>query len=144
MIAVAESCTGGLVGSRITDISGSSEYFMGGIIAYSNQVKIRQLGVFPGTLEETGAVSRQTVVEMARGVKQKFSADIGLSVSGIAGPGGGTPAKPVGTVWVGLASKDFTDARLFLFDGDRRQNKENAADAALAFLLEYLEGKSGQ
>ena len=137
-LAVAESCTGGLICSRVTDVSGSSDYFPGGIVAYSNEIKVSQLGVSPETLKHHGAVSEQTVVEMAQGIRHRFNSGIGLSVSGIAGPSGGTPDKPVGTVWVGLSTDNFVRSRLFRFKGDRLANKESAARAALEFLLDYL------
>jgi nicotinamide-nucleotide amidase len=103
-LAVAESCTGGLIGHRITDVPGSSEYFRLGVVAYENDMKVRTLGVAPGTLERHGAVSEETVREMARGVRAVSGADVGIATSGIAGPGGGTGEKPVGTVCIGLSS----------------------------------------
>jgi len=139
-LALAESCTGGLIGSRITDVPGSSEYFMGGIVAYSYQAKASLLGVSWDTLNAHGAVSRKTVLEMARGVRNALGTDIAVSVSGIAGPGGGTLDKPVGTTWVGLDAKDGEWAREFHFSGDREQIKSSAADAALQILLDYLQG----
>lgn len=141
-LGVAESCTGGLIAHRLTNVAGSSEYFLGGIIAYSNSVKIKLLDVSPQTIEEHGAVSEQTVLEMARGARQVLGADIALSISGIAGPGGGSANKPVGTVWVGLATPDGERARRFHFDGDREQNKAAFAEAALNVLLEYLQSKT--
>ena len=140
-IAVAESCTGGLIGHRITNVAGSSDYFTGGVIAYAYEAKVKLLGVSWDTLNTFGAVSRETVLEMAAGARRSLEADIAVSVSGIAGPGGGLPDKPVGTVWVGLAAADGKWARLFHFPGDREQNKAAAAEAALRLLLEYLQGK---
>src|SRR5664280_2085315 len=99
-LAVAESCTGGLIGHRITNVPGSSEYFTGGVIAYAYEAKVSLLGVSWDTLQTYGAVSRETVLEMAAGARLSLEADIALSVSGIAGPGGGLPNKPVGTVWI--------------------------------------------
>lgn len=139
-LAVAESCTGGLIGDRITNVPGSSDYFLGGVIAYANQVKLQQLGVSPATLEKHGAVSRETVIEMAQGVRQQLGADIGLSVSGIAGPGGGTAAKPVGLVWVGLSATGYEAAWSYLWQGNRTQIKAQAAEQALRLLHEYLQG----
>src|SRR5512138_928808 len=130
-LVLAESCTGGLLGSRITDVPGSSEYFLGGVVAYAYEAKAELLGVSWETLNTKGAVSRETVLEMARGVRERMKADIAVSVSGIAGPGGGTPEKPVGTTWIGLAAKDGELAKLFRFSGDREENKRSAADAAL-------------
>ena len=140
-LVLAESCTGGLLGSRITDVSGSSEYFLGGVIAYAYEAKADLLGVSWNTLNTKGAVSRETVLEMARGVRRGMKADIAVSVSGIAGPGGGTPEKPVGTTWIGLAGPDGERAKMFQFSGDREGNKNSAADAALKLLLDYLQGK---
>lgn len=140
-LATAESCTGGLVASRITDVSGSSAYFLGGIVAYSYEAKASLLGVSWDTLNTKGAVSRETVIEMAQGARRVFNADIAVSVSGIAGPGGGTPDKPVGTVWVGLATPSGEEARHFVWDGDRILNKQLSSEAALQFILDYLEGR---
>lgn len=140
-LAAAESCTGGLVASRITDIAGSSVYFLGGVVSYSNEAKASLLGVSQETLNTRGAVSRETVIEMARGARKLFNADIAVSVSGIAGPGGGTEDKPVGTVWIGLATPGGEEARHFVWDGDRIKNKQLSSEAALQFILDYLEGK---
>ena len=139
-LALAESCTGGLVGHRMTNVPGSSEYFIGGVVAYSYEAKVRTLGVSWDTLNEFGAVSSETVLEMARGAMKLMDADIAVSVSGIAGPGGGTADKPVGTTWVGLAANDGEWSREFHFDGDREKNKVSSADAALQMLLDYLTG----
>lgn len=140
-LALAESCTGGLVGHRVTNVSGSSVYFSGGVVAYSYEAKVKTLGVSWDTLNGFGAVSSETVLEMARGAKKLMDADIAVSVSGIAGPGGGTADKPVGTTWVGLAANDGEWSREFHFEGDREQNKTSSADAALQILLDYLQGK---
>ena len=139
-LALAESCTGGLVGNRITDVPGSSEFFWGSVVAYAYEAKVALLGVSWDTLNTRGAVSRETVLEMARGTRRVLNTDIGVSVSGIAGPGGGTDEKPVGTTWIGLAAGDGEWAKLYHFSGDRAQNKDAAADAALQLLLDYLEG----
>lgn len=139
-LAVAESCTGGLIGHRITNVAGSSVYFLGGVIAYANEAKMRLLGVLQQTLEQYGAVSRQAVLEMARGVRQALGAEIGIAVSGIAGPGGGTPEKPVGTTWIGLSAPDEELAWSYLFQGERLRIKEQAAEQALRRLVEYLDG----
>jgi len=140
-LAIAESCTGGLIGHRITDVPGSSDYFIGGVVAYAYEAKVALLGVSWDTLNKYGAVSRETVLEMAAGARRALGTDIAVSVSGIAGPGGGLPNKPVGTVWVGLVASDGEWARAFRFPGDRQQNKVSAADAALQMLVDYLEGK---
>ena len=139
-LAAAESCTGGLVSHRITNISGSSEYFPGGIVAYSYEAKATLLGVSWDTLNTFGAVSEETVREMARGARGLFEADIAISVSGIAGPTGGTPEKPVGTTWFGLSTRDGEWARHFVWQGDRDQNKHDSAEAAFQFVIDYLEG----
>ncbi|RME87834.1 MAG: CinA family protein [Anaerolineae bacterium] len=142
-LAVAESCTGGLLGDRITNVAGSSDYFLGGVIAYANRVKEEVLGVPAETLEREGAVSRETVLAMARGVRRLLGADVALSVSGIAGPGGGTPEKPVGTTWIALSAPEGAWARRFRWQGDRLENKALSAEAALRLLLSYLEGDVG-
>ncbi len=142
-LAVAESCTGGLLGDRITNVAGASDYFLGGVIAYANRVKEEVLGVPAETLEREGAVSRETVLAMARGVRRLLGADVALSVSGIAGPGGGTPEKPVGTTWIALSAPEGAWARQFRWQGDRLENKTLSAEAALRLLLSYLEGDVG-
>lgn len=140
-LALAESCTGGLISSRLTDVPGSSEYFMGSVISYAYDAKVDLLGVSWDTLKAHGAVSRETVIEMARGAREALHTDIAVSVSGIAGPGGGTDEKPVGTTWIGLAATGGEWARRFQFSGDRSQIKKHAADAALEFLLDFLNGR---
>jgi nicotinamide-nucleotide amidase len=139
-VSVAESCTGGLLGAAFTDISGSSDYFIGGTIVYSNEAKINVLGVDKKTIDEFGAVSKETALEMSSKVREKFNTDFGISTTGIAGPTGGTEDKPVGTVWIGLASKDKTDAQRFIFGNDRGMNRERAVGAALTMLWERLKG----
>lgn len=114
---------------------------MGGIVSYSYEAKVAVLGVSWDTLHAFGAVSRETVLEMARGAKKLLEVDIAASISGIAGPGGGTPDKPVGTTWIGLVAPDGEWARKFIFNGDREQNKAASAEAALQMLLDYLSGK---
>ena len=138
-LATAESCTGGLVGHLLTNVPGSSDYYLGGIISYANQAKMGLLGVRQETLERYGAVSQETVLEMAYGARQALSAGLGLSISGIAGPGGGTPEKPVGLVWVGLSAPGLGEAQRFLFSGDRVSIKEQSAREALRILLAYLQ-----
>jgi len=140
-LATAESCTGGLIADRLTDVPGSSDYFLGGIVAYAYEAKVALLDVSWDTLRAVGAVSREVVLEMARGARKALSADLAVSVSGIAGPGGGLPDKPVGTTWLGLATPDGEWARHFVWDRDRRGNKELSAEAALQFVLDYLDGK---
>ncbi len=138
-LAVAESCTGGLISHRITNVSGSSRYYLGGVTAYANEAKIALLGVSQETLEKHGAVSAETVLQMARGIRLKLSADFGLSTSGIAGPTGGTPDKPVGTTWIGFSSSAGEEARHFYFQGERLSIKEQAAQAALQLLADHLQ-----
>lgn len=140
-LVAAESCTGGLIGSRITDIPGSSEYFLGSIVAYAYEVKASLLGVSWDTLNTYGAVSHETVLAMAHGARNRLNGDIAISVSGIAGPGGGTSEKPVGTTWIGLVATDGEWANKFQFSGNREQNKSFSATAALEMLLDYLEGR---
>jgi len=139
-LALAESCTGGLAGHKMTNVPGSSEYFAGSIVSYSYDAKVALLGVTWNTLNTHGAVSYETVLEMAHGAKKAFDVDVAVSISGIAGPGGGTPEKPVGTTWLGLAANDGEWTRECHFDGDRAHNKEASAEAALQFLLDYLRG----
>ena len=140
-LAVAESCTGGLVSDRITDIPGSSDYFMGGIVAYAYEAKVKLLGVNWETLQAFGAVSRQVVLEMARGVCRVLETEIGVSVSGIAGPGGETDEKPVGTTWIGLCTPHGDFARRYCWDGNRLENKAASAEAVLQFINDYLQGE---
>ena len=140
-LATAESCTGGLIGHRITNIPGSSDYFIGGVVVYAYEAKVSLLGVSWDTLNKYGAVSRETVLEMADGTRQRLEADIAISVSGIAGPGGGLPDKPVGTMWIGLVASDGKWARNFHFSGNRQENKAAGAEAALQMVAEYLQGK---
>lgn len=144
-LTVAESCTGGLVGHMITNVPGSSDYYLGSVTAYAYEVKEGLLGVKHETLQQYGAVSRECVIEMARGVRSALSGGfpldsiLGISISGIAGPGGGLPEKPVGTVWVGMSAVDGEWAWKFNWQGDRIQNKEDSARAALDLALKYLQ-----
>lgn len=138
-LALAESCTGGLIGHRITDVPGSSTYFIGGIVAYSYEAKEKLLEVHHTTLYDHGAVSVETAQEMARGARRVLGADIGISATGIAGPGGGLPGKPVGLVYICLSARDFERTEKFLWQKDRAGNKMDSADAALRMLKEYLE-----
>ncbi|MEE9913157.1 MAG: competence/damage-inducible protein A [Deltaproteobacteria bacterium] len=140
-IAVAESCTGGLIASRLTDVSGSSVYFERGLVTYSNASKISMLGVPAGTIEKHGAVSEETARLMAEGVRKLAGTDLGLSSTGIAGPTGGSPEKPVGTVYLALADAQGTDCRHYAYRWDRRRNKMVSAEAALMMLKNYLQEK---
>jgi nicotinamide-nucleotide amidase len=137
-IGVAESATGGLISHRITNVPGSSEYFEGAIISYSNRVKIGFLGVRQATLKKYGAVSLDVCKEMAQGIRKKMGVDIGLASTGIAGPDGGTSEKPVGLVYVGLAIKDVLTSSKHVFYGDRDENKKSFSDATLSMLKKYL------
>ena len=137
-LAVAESCTGGLLGHRITNVSGSSSYFRGGVISYSNEVKESILGVPEETLIEHGAVSKETAQAMAQGARRLLGTDVALSVTGIAGPTGGTTEKPVGLVYVGLAAEGADLWEKHIWQGDRAENKQQSAQAALELLLKYL------
>ena len=140
-LSLAESCTGGLIGHRLTNVPGSSDYFLGGIIAYAYEAKERLLDVKHNTLYERGAVSAETALEMARGARKALGADIGLSVTGIAGPGGGLPGKPVGLVYIALSARDAEPVERYVWDSDREGNKALSADAALKMLEEYLSGR---
>lgn len=133
-LALAESCTGGLISHRITGIAGSSAYYLGGVTSYANDVKFKLLGVTPATLEKYGAVSQETALEMSHGIRERIGADFGLSVTGIAGPGGGTPEKPVGTVWISIAQAKNHEAKLFQFHGDRERIILGTSQAALNWL----------
>jgi len=137
-LALAESCTGGAVGHRITRVAGSSAYFKCSIVSYSNEAKSHFLGVKRTTLEQHGAVGRETALEMAEGALREANADIALSVTGIAGPSGGSAEKPVGTVWMGIARRGHSDARHFNFHGDRERVILGASQAALNFLRTSL------
>lgn len=137
-LALAESCTGGYISHRITRIAGSSAYYFGGAVTYSNEAKIRFLGVRPETLEKHGAVSRETALEMSAGIKDRTGANVGLSVTGVAGPAGGSTAKPVGTVWVSIAQGERHEAKLFKFAGDRERIIMGTSQVALNWLRTSL------
>lgn len=138
--AVAESCTGGNIAHRFTAVAGASEYFLGGVVAYSNEVKTALLGVDPAVLEREGAVSREVAEQMAEGVRRATGADYGISTTGIAGPGGGMPEKPVGTVWMAVAAAGGVYARKMLFGSLREQNIERASSNAINLLRLSLMG----
>ena len=137
-LAVAESCTGGLLAQRITDVPGSSKYFIGGVIAYANEVKTKELGVEPMLLMEHGAVSAPVAEAMAEGVRDRVGTDFGLSITGVAGPGGGTEEKPVGTVFIALADEVKTEHRRLNLPGDRNLVRWRASQAALDLLRRRL------
>ena len=138
-IALAESSTGGLIAKRLTDISGSSVYVMGGVVAYANAVKQQLLGVSEETLIDHGAVSEQVARQMAEGTRHLFGTDLAISVTGIAGPTGATATKPVGLHYIGLSAADGTWVRRYVWDGDRAHNRESTADAAFRLVLDYLD-----
>lgn len=140
-LAVAESCTGGLISNLITNVPGSSAYFVGGITAYSNRSKIDLLKVPENIIQEEGAVSKSCAVKMAQNIRMLLHTDIGLGVTGIAGPTGGSIQKPVGSVYVAVSDGEKTICRLFKFDGDRQQIKEKAGTAALSMVRELIVGK---
>jgi len=140
-LAASESCTGGLVGHRITNVPGSSAYYQGSVTAYSYDVKEQLLHVRHDTLYTHGAVSEQTAREMAQGVRRALRADIGVAVTGIAGPGGGMPEKPVGLVYVALAAEDGEWVERHVWNGDRWENKARSAEAVLDLLRRYMEGQ---
>jgi len=141
-VGLAESCTGGLIGHLITNVPGSSEYFMGSVVSYAYQAKVNLLGVSWDTLKTYGAVSSETVLEMARGACKAFNSDIGLSVCCIAGPGGATSTKPVGTSWCALSTPEGDWSYSFLFEGSRVSIEEQLAKRALEVLVNYLESRA--
>jgi PncC family amidohydrolase len=137
-LSTAESCTGGGIASVITSISGSSEYFKGGIVAYANEVKTALLGVSETTLKKHGAVSEETVLEMAKGAMKSMKTSCAIATSGIAGPGGGTPTKPVGTIWIAVACYDKIVTKKLQGDNGREKNTKNSIEKALSLLIEHL------
>lgn len=137
-IAMAESCTGGRLGDRITNIPGASDYFEGNIIAYSYEAKVRLLGVKWTTLERHGAVSEAVALEMVRGVRRALATEVGVSITGIAGPSGGTAEKPVGLTWIGISTPHHEETHRFVWDGNRLDNKEKSVQAALNILVKTL------
>jgi PncC family amidohydrolase len=137
-LAVAESCTGGLLGARITSVGGSSDYFAGGIISYSNAVKVRCLGVDERILAAEGAVSEPVARQMAQGVCRELGADVGVGITGIAGPAGGTDEKPVGLVFIGVAAPGVDDVSRCVFEGARDAVRRQAVDTALKMVLDRL------
>jgi len=138
-IATAESCTGGLLSHILTGVSGSSGYFIGGVVAYNNRIKEQVLGVSEATLIGFGAVSEQSALEMAKGISEKFNTSIGLSTTGIAGPSGGTPEKPVGLVWIGIHFNDVTRAFECHFKGKRNAVKADTVKEVLTKLLKIMD-----
>ena len=142
-ISVAESCTAGMLGGALTDMPGSSAYFLGGEIVYSNEIKTEMLGIPSHYFERFGAVSQETAELLAENVKAKFESDLGVSITGIAGPDGGSEAKPVGTVWVGVSYKEKTQAVKYSFNSTRKINRERAVYSALGLIYKLLSDKEG-
>ncbi len=137
-LGTVESASGGLISHMLTNVSGSSDYYKGSVISYSNEVKIRLVGVKEETLKKYGAVSHEVAKEMAEGGRRLLNVDICVADTGIAGPTGGTTTKPVGLFYIGLAHKGGVQSRKHLFHGEREQNKKSATDAALKWVKEYL------
>mgnify|MGYP000926756578 CR=1 FL=1 len=137
-IATAESCTGGLLGATLTQLPGSSDFYLGGVVSYSNALKESFLGVNPNTLERYGAVSAETALEMAAGIRERTHSDLGVSITGIAGPGGGSKEKPVGLVYIGLATPEGTQAQKFQFQGERESIRQHTVQAALDWVRRYM------
>jgi len=138
-LATAESCTGGGVAKALTEIAGSSAWFTAGLVTYSNQAKQNLLGVTEAMLEKQGAVSKAVVKAMVKGACERAQADLAVALSGVAGPGGGSPEKPVGTVWLAWGTKEKQLAKVFNFTGNRRQIREASIDKALEGLADWLE-----
>jgi nicotinamide-nucleotide amidase len=140
LLAIAESCTGGRIAAALTAVAGASESFVGGVVAYANEVKVSQLGVSLASLERFGAVSEEIAGEMAAGARDRFGAGVALATTGIAGPGGGTAQKPVGLVWIALAGDGFVESRRFQLEGDRETVASRATTIALGLLWRYGAG----
>lgn len=138
-LVTAESCTGGMIGAVLTSVAGSSDWFNGGIISYSNRMKSKLLSVSNKTIKDHGAVSGETVEEMAYGATLSLNADISVSVSGIAGPGGGTDEKPVGLVYIGFCNRSKTSSFKFVFEGDRDSVREQTVNEAIDIILDNLD-----
>ncbi len=137
-LAAAESCTGGLISSRITDVSGSSDYFTGGVIAYSNEIKVSILGVSTHLIKKHGAVSRLVAEAMAKGARNLLNTDFAVSITGIAGPTGGSELKPVGLAYIGFSVKGKQKSKKVLYKGDRKTVKSKFTEAALKFVTENI------
>ena len=139
-IACAESCTGGLLTSRLTDVAGSSAYVMGAVVSYTNEVKASLVGVHEATLKAFGAVSEETAREMAEGVRRAIPANIGVGITGIAGPGGATAEKPVGLVYIAVAAEHMTHCARHVFSGSRAEVKRQSTEAALTMVRDLILG----
>lgn len=142
-LATAESCTGGLVGHSITENPGSSAYYLGGVVSYADSIKIDQLGVSGDLIERYGAVSEHVAVAMAVGIRARFGSDLAISVTGVAGPGGGGEAKPVGSTFVAFSGPHGSDVRRHEWQGDRAGNKRSSAAAALELAIDNVQRSSG-
>ena len=140
-LGTVESATGGLIANLITNIPGSSDVFQGSVVSYSNGIKMKLVGVKEATLEKYGAVSAQVAAEMAAGGRKSLGVDICVADTGIAGPGGAAPGKPVGLFYLGLSHKEGTISRKHVFSGTREENKQQAAQTALLLVRDYLKGK---
>ncbi len=138
-ISCAESCTGGLLTSNLTDVAGSSDYVKGSIVVYSNEIKISALHVKEETLKNFGAVSYETACEMTKNIRELFKTDIGVGITGIAGPGGGSKEKPVGLVYIGVSDKNKIDVQKFNFSGTRTEIKNKSVDTALKMIQNLIE-----
>ena len=143
LMGTAESCTGGRIANMVTLLAGSSDYFVGGVVSYSNEVKHNVLGVSEDSLRLHGAVSREVVEQMAQGAIRTLGCDCSVATSGVAGPGGGSPEKPVGTVWIAAALKEQVVSHCYHFGTVRAENIQSAADTALTMLLELLQKSDG-
>ena len=143
VMGTAERCTGGRISNMVTLVAGSSDYFVGGVVSYSNEVKHNVLGVSEDSLRLYGAVSREVVEQMAQGAIRTLGCDCSVATSGVAGPGGGSPEKPVGTVWIAAALKEQVVSHCYHFGTVRAENIQSAADAALTMLLELLQKSDG-
>ena len=143
VMGTAESCTGGRIANMVTLVAGSSDYFVGGVVSYSNEVKHNVLGVSEDSLRLHGAVSREVVEQMAQGAIRTLGCDCSVATSGVAGPGGGSPEKPVGTVWIAAALKEQVVSHCYHFGTVRAENIQSAADTALTMLLELLQKSDG-
>ena len=143
LMGTAESCTGGRIANMVTLVAGSSDYFVGGVVSYSNEVKHNVLGVSEDSLRLHGAVSREVVEQMAQGAIRTLGCDCSVATSGVAGPGGGSPEKPVGTVWIAAALKEQVFSHCYHFGTVRAENIQSAADTALTMILELLQKSDG-
>ena len=143
LMGTAESCTGGRIANMVTLVAGSSDYFVGGVVSYSNEVEHNVLGVSEDSLRVHGAVSREVVEQMAQGAIRTLGCDCSVATSGVAGPGGGSPEKPVGTVWIAAALKEQVVSHCYHFGTVRAENIQSAADTALTMLLELLQKSDG-